>query len=101
MHAVEDWSWWLGGHGVAPPPARRILGFDNYANVIQAASDGQGVALGFSGIVDHLLAKGSLVRPLEGELSKGLGVYALVRSGTRLKPAARKFFNWVLSEAGV
>lgn len=101
QHAVEDWHWWLEGNGVEPPSRLRMLGFDNYANVIQAASDGQGVALGFSGIVDHLLAKGSLIRPLDGELSKGLGVYALVRSGSRHRPAARKFFDWVLSEAGV
>ena len=101
QHAVEDWYWWFEGNGVEQPNRLRMLGFDNYANVIQAASDGQGVALGFSGIVDHLLDKGSLVRPLQGDLSKGLGVYALVRNGTRLKPAARKFFDWVLSEAGV
>ena len=101
QHAVEDWHWWFEGNGIEPPGRLRMLGFDNYANVIQAASDGQGVALGFSGIVDHLLAKGTLIRTLGGELSKGLGVYALVRSGARLRPAARKFFDWVLSEAGV
>ena len=101
QHAVEDWTWWFEGHGIEPPARLRMLGFDNYANVIQAAADGQGVALGFSGIIDHLMVKGSLVRPFDDDLSKGLGVYALVRSGTRLKPAARKFFDWVLSEAGV
>ena len=74
-------------------------GFDNYANVIQAALDGQGVAIGFGGILDDLFRKGTLVRALDKPLSRGLGVHAVTRSGTRLKGPARLFHEWVVEEA--
>ena len=98
-HSSEDWAWWLAGNGVALPPPGGMLGFDNYSNVIQAAVDGQGVALGFSHIVDALLASGQLVRPLDHALSKGYSVYVVVPVGATLGPSARDFFDWVIVEA--
>lgn len=98
-HAQEDWHWWLEGAGVdAPPGALHILGFDSYANVIQAAVDGQGVALGFGGIIDGLLERGQLVRPLDVRLSKGLAVYRVSPKGGRPTAVARKFQDWLLAE---
>ncbi len=97
-HAVEDWRWWLAG--AAPTDRLDILGFDSYANVIQAACDGQGVALGFSGIVDGLLERGDLVRPIAESRSRGQAVYLAVPADADLSPLARKFHDWVLAEAG-
>ena len=100
-HALEDWTWWLEASGVPPPSSLHILGFNSYANVIQAALDGQGVALGFSGIVDGFLSGGTLVRPMEAALVTGWGVYLVVPANTTLSPNAKDFFDWVLAEAGV
>lgn len=97
-HLVEDWRWWLEG-AVPPGASLDILGFDSYANVIQAACDGQGVALGFSGIVDGLLARGDLVRPIADSRSPGQAVYLAVPADAALSPLARKFHDWVLAEA--
>lgn len=99
-HLVEDWSWWLDGAAVPSTDSLRMLGFDSYANVIQAACDGQGVALGFGGILDGLLARGDLVRPIADSRSRGQAVYLVTPAGTALSPLARKFFDWVLTEAG-
>jgi LysR family glycine cleavage system transcriptional activator len=101
VHATEDWTWWLSGQGVPAGAELTLLGFDNYANVIQAALEGQGIALGFSGIVDQLLERGALVRPVDASLSRGQGVFALTPAGSTLKPPARTFFDWILAEAGV
>jgi len=98
-HVVEDWRWWLGAAADAPTDGLHILGFDSYANVIQAACDGQGVALGFSGIIDGLLARGDLARPIADSRGRGQAVYLAVPAGTELSPLARKFFDWVLAEA--
>lgn len=98
-HSSEDWVWWLAGNDVAMPPTGHMLGFDNYANVIQAAVDGQGVALGFGHIVDELLSSGQLIRPLDRALSKGYSVYLVVPTGTTLSANSRDFFNWVIAEA--
>ena len=98
-HSDEDWVWWLEGEGVALPASFRTLGFDSYANIIQAAMDGQGVALGFSHIVDHHIARGHLVRPLDAMLSKGHGVYVVTPRGVRLGAAAQRFYDWVVMQA--
>ena len=99
VHALEDWRWWLQACGLPVPESHRVVGFDNYANVIQAAMEGQGIALGFSGILDGLLERGDLVRPLETQRGKGLSVYLAVPSGQDLTPAQRAFHDWVLAEA--
>ena len=98
-HSVEDWNWWLNKAGVHMPASYQSLGFDSYANVIQAALEGQGIALGFSHIVDDLLSRGLLVRPIEHNLSKGYAVYVLVPSGAELIAGAREFHDWIFDEA--
>ncbi len=101
VHAMEDWTWWLNGQGVTSASGLTLLGFDNYANVIQAALEGQGIALGFSGIVDQLVERGALVRPVGAALSRGQGVFALIPTGAALSPSAQVFFDWILEEADV
>ncbi len=98
-HASEDWWWWLNGHGVSVPRSFKTLGFDSYDNVIRAALDGQGVALGFSGLVSKLLAERRLVRPIDAELSKGLAVYLVRPSGIKQAQNIEGFIEWVLEEA--
>ncbi len=98
-HAMEDWNWWLEGCGVRRSGSLHILGFDSYATVLQAALDGQGIALGFSGVVDDLLARGGLVRPITTALSRGYAVYLVVPSGAHLVPVAQQFHDWILAEA--
>ncbi len=97
-HQAEDWSWWLAESGVRPPDPSHILGFDNYANVIQAALDRQGIALGFSHLLDRELSDGALVRPLDCVRSRGEAVYLVVSRSIMPSPSARKFCAWVLAE---
>jgi LysR family glycine cleavage system transcriptional activator len=98
-HADEDWSWWLEGAGVKPATPPRVLGFDSYANIIQAAQDGQGVALGFSRIVDVQLNRGQLVEAIGPKLSRGQAVYLVTPTGSERSPAASAFRTWLLEEA--
>lgn len=98
-HAAEDWSWWLKGNGVSPPPSLRFLSFDNYANVIQIALDGQGVALGYGGLISDLLAQGKLVRPLDEVLSRSQAVYAVVSAQADSGSRVGDFVDWLLQEA--
>lgn len=97
-HADEDWAWWLAAHGVAPARRPLIIGFDSYADVIQAALAEQGIALGFSHVVDDLIAAGRLVRPLPGSLRKGYGVYAVVPADVAPSAEARGFLDWLVAE---
>ena len=99
QHASEDWWWWLNGHGVSVPRSFRTLGFDSYDNVIRAALDGQGVALGFSGLITRLVEEGRLVRPIDEELSSGLAVYLVNPGGTKQARRVQGFIDWILEEA--
>ena len=101
VHETEDWAWWLDGLGSESvnTSSLDIIGFDNYANVMQAAIDGQGVALGFSGIVDELLENAQLVRPIPLTRRPRHGVYLVTpRVGKRTNSASH-FYAWVLREA--
>ncbi len=98
-HSGEDWSWWLEQAGLPPSPRLRLLGFDNYSNVIQAALDSQGIAIGFGGIVDALLRDGALLRPLDLAFSKGGAVYLTLPQGERSRPEVAAFVDWVTREA--
>ena len=98
-HASEDWWWWLKGHDVTVPKSFKTLGIDSYDNVIRAALDGQGVALGFSRFVTKPIAQGRLVRPIDAELSKGLAVYLVMPSAIKPAASVQKFIDWFLDEA--
>ncbi len=98
-HASEDWWWWLKGNDVALPKSFKTLGIDSYDNVIRAALDGQGIALGFSGLVSRLIDQGRLVRPIKATLSKGLSVYLVIPSTVKPAPRVQEFIDWILEKA--
>ena len=60
----EDWRRWLAAAGVSVVPAPS-LHFHDSSLVIQAAIEGQGVALAYSALVADDLAAGRVVRPFE------------------------------------
>ena len=101
LHVMEDWGWWL--HGLngdsGDVPSLDIVGFDNYANVMQAAIDGQGIALGFSRIVDELLDSGRLIRPLDTVRKPGHGVYLVTAKDAVKTETAAYFYAWIIHEA--
>jgi len=98
-HAGEDWTWWLEGAEVTVTAPPRIIGFDSYANIIQAAMESQGVALGFSRIVDVQLERGQLVRPVGPELSKSQAVHLVTPPDPANSAAVKAFRDWLLEEA--
>jgi LysR family glycine cleavage system transcriptional activator len=68
---------------------------------MQAALDGHGVALGFTGLATDLLAKGQLVKPLDTELTRGLAVYLVTPRSSKPPPPVRSFIRWMTAEAGL
>ena len=81
------------------PRNYKTLGFDSYDNVIRAALDGQGVALGFSNLITKFVAEDRLVRPMRAALSSGKGVYLVTPSGTKPAAKVQRFIDWVCEEA--
>ena len=57
-----DWNDWLRHFDLALTPGRKRVRFNNYPAVLQQVVAGKGVALGWRGLVDELLADEILVR---------------------------------------
>ncbi len=83
----------LAGHGVAREPQPGDLGLNTYTLVVQAALAEQGIALGWAGLVDDLLAGGALVRVGPTTLRADRG-YWLVAPEPRA-PATRAVVEWL------
>lgn len=95
------WSTWLDEAG-ATIDTRRGLRINNSAAVLQAAIDGQGVALARSRMVHDDLAAGRLVRLFpEIELTSALAYYIVYRPESATLPRLVAFRDWLASEASV
>jgi putative choline sulfate-utilization transcription factor len=99
----DHWNWmtwriWLTENGVSLPAGRRPLQINNYPLVIEAAKNGQGVALGWRYLVDHELSRGQLVRPIEASLETALGYYLVWPANEMLRPEAEAFCDWIRQE---
>jgi LysR family transcriptional regulator, glycine cleavage system transcriptional activator len=94
-----DWRMWLLAAGVEGVDPTQGIHFRETTLVIQAAIDGQGVALGDSLAADDLAA-GRLVRPFDLAL-KGPPQFAyhlVSPRATADRPLVKAFREWVLSE---
>jgi LysR family glycine cleavage system transcriptional activator len=93
-----DWTMWLRMaevEGVDPYKGPR---FYSSEHVVQAAVQGEGVALGRSSLVDDDIAAGKLVRPFEFRLSAGLAYYLVYPPGALKRPKIKHFRDWIMSE---
>jgi LysR family glycine cleavage system transcriptional activator len=97
------WRMWLDASGytrIRTDPGLRI---NNSAAVLQAAMDGQGLALARSVMVKDDLAAGRLIRPFA---DKGLdcpltqAYYVVYRPESGELPKVQAFRDWLLTEAG-
>jgi len=98
-HATEDWFWWLDRAGVHPSEAPHILRVNTYNVLIQEALAGQGIGLGFGGILDELMNQGRLVKPLDLSLTRGRAVYMTLPKGAPRRPEVEGFVTWVKHQA--
>ncbi|MGI9408926.1 MAG: LysR substrate-binding domain-containing protein [Hyphomicrobiaceae bacterium] len=96
-HAPEDWRQWLHAAGLARVSARGAE-FDYYAQALQAAIDGVGVALGIRPYVDDDLAAGRLVAPFSVDVSNGKQWYLVYRENHRRDREFTVFRDWVMGQ---
>lgn len=73
--------------------------FNSYPVLLQAAIDGQGIALGTAALLDDVLADGTLVRPLVEEYHTGRGYYLALPSRRPVSPRVTALYEWL--RAGV
>ena len=93
-----DWAMWLRMAGVEGIDPHKGPSFHSSEHVVQAAVQGEGVALGRSSLVDDDIAAGRLVRPFEMRLSAGLAYYLVYPHDALKRPKIRSFRDWIMSE---
>jgi DNA-binding transcriptional LysR family regulator len=93
-----DWPIWLAELDMRGSQVRHSLKINSYSLLIQAAIAGQGVALGWSHLVDHLLAAGSLVRPIDATLSTRHSFYLVTPDNQLTAAHGGAFCDWVTAE---
>jgi LysR family transcriptional regulator, glycine cleavage system transcriptional activator len=97
-----DWRTWLLAAGVPEVDAAAGVRFRETALVIQAAIEGQGVALGNTSLVADDLAAGRLVRPFDLALkgSPRFAYHLVAPRAAADRPAVAAFRAWILEESG-
>lgn len=101
VNAGQRWLDWpaffqrLGEGRKDPTPA---LTFDNYTLLIQAAIAGQGIALGWQGLVDDLIAQGFLVEVEGHRVATKLGYDVVDTHPATPTRAKQRFLSWIAGE---
>ena len=95
----QDWRMWLLAAGVKGVDPTRGPAFNNSAMCVQAAIDGEGVALGRSALVAADIAAGRLVRPFAFNLPTEFAYYVVVAPQAEELPRVKAFVEWLAAEA--
>jgi DNA-binding transcriptional LysR family regulator len=104
IHLVEPyrprptWRDWFASQGL-PERDVRGLEFNDYAVCLQAAIEGDGVALGWRHLTRDMIKRGALVRPLKNQMKTGIGFYVVTPKGRRLSAHAALVRDWLLSQS--
>jgi LysR family glycine cleavage system transcriptional activator len=96
--AYVDWTMWLLVAGVKGVDPRQGPFFTDSALVIQAAAEGQGVALARGALAAGDIAAGRLVKPFDIAIPTKYAYYVLSPKATSHHPKIVAFREWLLEE---
>ncbi|GAA3531715.1 transcriptional regulator GcvA [Zobellella aerophila] len=98
----RDWvSWqeWFEQVGLPPASPRNRVNINNYPMLMQAAINGQGIALAWGSLVDEYLENGALVRPVDTVLRTPANFCMLEPLNRGVVPSSVKLFRqWLLEQ---
>ena len=94
----DTWTRWFAAAGVADPVAHGPV-LNRASMLIDAAVDGQGVALARTALAASDLIKGRLVRPIDVSLKLPSTYWIVCPTVTSGMPKIVAFRNWLLAEA--
>ena len=92
-----DWDRFFKGRRSQVKAVESVMAFNNYTLLVQSAIAGQGVGLGWSGLVDEMISCGMLVALHDFELTSNAGYYAMQPS-MKKKIASDQFIDWLATQ---
>ncbi len=93
-----DWRKLFDNFGLTFRNSNADETFNDYAIVLQAAMEGQGIALGWKPMVNSLIASGRLVAPLELEIKTENPFYILTPKDKLNDRSTQLLRDWLLTE---
>ncbi len=99
----EHWNWinwqtWLSRNDTHLPAGHAALQINSYPLLIEAAKNGQGIALGWRYLVDADMQKGSLVKALDACVETQYGYYLVWPERSEQSYAAKQFLRWAIAQ---
>jgi DNA-binding transcriptional LysR family regulator len=94
-----NWTVWLETMQLAGLKPAGSLRFSQYDQTIQAAIDGQGVALGTSPLVRQPIKQGRLIAPLARKFESSRAYYLVISADAAGRPEVKDFAGWLLRQA--
>jgi LysR family transcriptional regulator, glycine cleavage system transcriptional activator len=90
-----DWSQWLVANGAPGLKPAHTLVLSHYDQLISAAVDGVGVALGRTPLIQRFTDLGKLVAPFRGRAASPRNYFLVTRPGQAQTPAVKAFAEWI------
>ena len=94
-----DWAMWLATAGVDDIDASRGIYFNQGEMIIEAALEGQGIALVSSVMAAGEIESGRLVQPFETRLPVRLRFHLVTSAQKARNPKVAEFRQWILEES--
>ncbi|HXX85011.1 MAG TPA: transcriptional regulator GcvA [Casimicrobiaceae bacterium] len=94
-----NWSVWLEANGIRDLIPAGSVRFNHFHEVMQAAVDGQGVALGRVPLIDGLLRQRKVVAPFRNKYATTRAYFIVSAMRRAPRPEARAFIDWLRAEA--
>ena len=94
-----DWTQWIAAMNVRDLKPAGSLRFSHYDQLIRAAVDGEGVAIGRTPLLRRLLRNGQLVAPFDNKTVSSRQYFLLVAPASARRPDVRHFTEWLIAEA--
>lgn len=95
---LEYWVTWFKAAGIDEVPRMKGAEYNDAAMVLQAALDGEGIALTRRSLAESDLAKGRLVRPFDIEVAAPESYFLVCLPQHRHSRKVTAFRDWLFSE---
>jgi DNA-binding transcriptional LysR family regulator len=96
---APTWDEWFASAGTSLRNAERGLRINDYALVIQAVMEGQGISLGWRHLVERLVASVLLVPVTDHVMRTGIGFHVIWPKNRDLSDNARRVRDWLVAQA--
>jgi DNA-binding transcriptional LysR family regulator len=96
---MQDWPMWLRAMKLENIKPASVIHFSQFDQLINAAIDGQGIALGRSPLLDKHLRDRKLVAPFKKAMASPRSYYLVRSAAAGRKPEVQEFAAWLLALA--